>query len=90
MEIGESIKVWLPGETPWATVEAIHNHELVEARIDNFLFHQWPKEERMAWVGGEFGEPQDLPKLHDYKCDDLVLFKLTDGVWMAQQKVSTQ
>ena len=35
MQIGDSIKVYLPGESPWATVVSIHSDGRVAARIDN-------------------------------------------------------
>lgn len=37
VEIGEHVKVHLPGELPWATVTAIHHDTVIQARIDNDL-----------------------------------------------------
>ena len=35
VEIGEYVKVHLPGEWPWAIVTAIHHDTVIQARIDN-------------------------------------------------------
>ena len=58
------IKVWLPGETPWAKVTAIHKDGTVDAMIDNHLlcteqhgyrfgevlcFEPWPEARRCPW-----------------------------------------
>jgi hypothetical protein len=94
-EIGESVKVWLPGETPWAECVAVHPDGTWEGRIANRLFAEMTDEERALIVGEMWDIPvipgpkprlatvADLPRLHSYKQDQVVRFRQSTAapVW---------
>lgn len=77
MEIGQNIKVFLPGESPWAEVLEI-NGPLVKARIANKLFHEYSLEQQRQWTGENFDTAEPLKKLHNFKQDDEVWFEQRD------------
>jgi hypothetical protein len=74
--IGAMEKVLLPGETPWAKCVAIEPDGSWHGRIANKLFTEYTDSEREEVAG--FG-PQltKLPRLHDFKQDQVVRFGLT-------------
>ena len=74
MQIGDMIKVFLPGESPWAEVIEI-NEPLFKGRIANRLFHEMSFESQGEFTGDNFGTADPLPKLHDFKQDDEVWFE---------------
>lgn len=37
MRVGESVKIFMPGESPWAEVEEIISDTELRVRIDNYL-----------------------------------------------------
>lgn len=74
-EIGEMIKVFLPGESPWAECVAVEPDGTWHGRIDNFLIAQ-SDELRQAIVDRDWGGGEPLKKLHGFKQNDVVRFKL--------------
>jgi len=82
--VGDLIKVLLPGERPWAEVLTVYPNGQIAARIDNKLFHEYSDDQRRDWEQGSFGEGGSIPKLHDFKCDDVVVFEFDaeEGWWM--------
>lgn len=87
-EVGEYIKVWLPGETPWAECVSLNPDGSWQGRIANHLFAQRSEFERTKiareWFPGSPAKP--LPSLHVYKQDQVVTwFWHDDGTgarWM--------
>ena len=73
--IGQTIKVHLPGESPWAECLAVYDDGTWEGRISNRLFAQMPAQERVAIAEPIWGKQDPLPSLHDYKQDMVVKFK---------------
>lgn len=86
-EVGKMVKVWLPGETPWAECIAVHPDGTWEGRIANRLFAEMSDEERALVLGEMWNIPivpgpkprlasaADLPRLHGYKQDQVVRFR---------------
>ncbi len=74
MEIGEYVKVFLPGESPWVKVLAV-NGPMIQGRVDNKLFHEMPLEDQRTFLGEHFGTAEPLPRLHDFKQGDVVWFE---------------
>lgn len=74
MEVGEHIKVFLPGESPWAEVMEV-NGPLVKARIANKLFHEFTLDDQREFTGEHFDTAEPLPILHDFKQNDEVWFE---------------
>ena len=74
---GQFAKVFLPGESPWAECEFVNADGTWLGRIANRLFAQMTDAERDAAIAPTFGSGgRPLPRLHSYKQDDLVLFRL--------------
>ena len=73
--IGEHIKVLLPGETPWAECVAVYPDGTWDGRIDNRLFGEMSDRERAQFMRSEFGHVSPVPRLHQYKLDDVIRFK---------------
>jgi hypothetical protein len=89
--IGQSIKVHLRGESPWAKCAFIYPDGSWDGVIENKLFHEYSEAERAGWVGSNFeGVTKPLPKLHDYKQGQVVRFEKqkTDewGIWVPSDK----
>ena len=80
MEIGQFIKVRLPGETPWAKVQAI-TESGVTARIDNELVAELCEFQRAQLGKRFFGNGKPLPVLHNYKYNDVVEFVQNEEAW---------
>jgi hypothetical protein len=72
--VGGFIKVFLPGESPWAEVLKI-NGPLVMARIANKLFTELSRADQAEFTGQAFGTAAPLPKLHNFKENDEVWFE---------------
>ena len=72
--VGDTIKVFLPGESPWATITEVDcgDRLRVKARIVNKLFHEHSEHEQARFMKGNFGSVEPLPRLHDYKQGDEV------------------
>lgn len=74
MAIGDQIKVFLPGESPWA--EVVEEADgMVKGRILNKLFHEHTPEQQAEFTGREFGTAEPLKKLYDFKQGDEVWFE---------------
>lgn len=73
-KIGDTIKVFLPGESPWAEIVEV-DEAMVKARIINKLFTEYSGEEQAEFTGREFGTAEPLAKLHDFKQGDEVWFE---------------
>lgn len=86
--VGSHIKVYLPGESPWAEVLEV-NGPLVKARIVNKLFREYSREEQRGWTGDNFGTPEPLPELHTFKKGDELWFE-RQGKFNNWQPVSRQ
>jgi hypothetical protein len=84
-KVGEMVKVWLPGETPWAECLAVlPDHQWV-GRIDNELLAEnagW----RAQIAKEQFNSDVPLAQLHNYKQNDRVIFEIEAGagyeVWV--------
>ena len=72
--IGDTIKVHLPGEAPWAEVVE-EASGMVKARIVNKLLHDYSEHEQAGFMQREFGCVTPLECLHAFKKGDEVWFK---------------
>jgi len=80
--IGDTIKVLLPGERPWAKIIG-ETDEMVQARIINKLFREFSEHEQAQFTKREFGEIEPLPELHSFKQGDEIWFELGEhGDWV--------
>lgn len=73
--IGDTIKVFLRGESPWAEIVE-ETGDRVKARIVNKLFHEHSEHEKARFMKREFGDVRPLERLHEYKQDDEVWFEV--------------
>lgn len=72
--VGQLAKVWLPGETPWAECMAVLADGKWVGRIDNKLIGESAEaREREGKLWGPNAGP--LPKLHDFRQNQLVIFE---------------
>lgn len=74
MSIGQFVKVFLPGESPWAEVVRFLPDGRWLGRIVNHLVssdHEFSRQCSREW----FGVDTPLPQLHDFKLDDLIIFE---------------
>jgi len=74
------IKVSLPGESPWAQVVEVYDNTF-KARIDNKTVAERSEFERRSISKAFTGDSRPLPKLHDYKYNDIVEFTKIEGMW---------
>lgn len=74
IKIGDSLKVFLPGESPWAEVLEICG-PFMRGRIDNKLFSEYSEFGRAKFTSDKFDSVEPLPKLHDFKKDDEIWFE---------------
>jgi len=72
--IGDTIKVFLPGESPWAKIIEERN-DMVQAKIINKLFHQHSEHEQAQFMKREFGDVTPLEQLHTFEQGDKVWFR---------------
>ena len=82
-EVGKTVKVHLPGESPWAEVLEITEKGFL-GRIDNKLFSEYSEFEQAQWMNDTWNTVESLPVLHDYKFNDEVNFVLGSGNWEGQ------
>ena len=83
--VGDTVKVVLPGESPWAEILEVDLGDKlrIKARIVNKLFHEYSEHEQARAMKRDWDsvEPlpwdsvEPLPKLHDYKQGDEVWFR---------------
>lgn len=79
-EIGTYAKVWLPGESPWAECVGQLVNNMWVGRISNDLVGTMSDAERQALTEQWFGEGhRALPKLHNFKRGDIVVFRAEQG-----------
>lgn len=72
--IGDTIKVHLPGESPWAECLAVHDDGSWDGKIINKLIHEYSEHERAQFTKRWFGTAQPLPKAHDFKQGQIIRF----------------
>ena len=74
--VGDTMKVFLPGESPWAEILEVNcgNKLRIKARIVNKLFHEYSEHEQARMMKRDWGTVEHLPKVHDYKQGDEVWF----------------
>lgn len=76
MKIGDMVKVYLPGESPWAECVAINEDGTWLGRIDNHLIGSASLEERTRIAAHFFpGSPPLEADKHPYKFNDVLRFK---------------
>lgn len=68
IEIGEHIKIHIPGETPWAIVREVINDTTLKVSIDNYVGSAMIK----TWNKGASEDMKLDGALHDYEIMDLV------------------
>lgn len=85
-DIGELIKVSLPGEAPWVEVIS-HTEEGFMGRIENKLFNELSEFEKAHFLKNEWGTVKALPKLHDYKREDIIEFVYHDDRFIPKKEV---
>ena len=73
--VGDVFKVFLPGESPWAECVAVHDDGTWEGKILNKLISEYSEGEVKQFVADSFGRADTLPKLHDFKQDQVVRFR---------------
>ena len=74
----EFVKVWLPGETPWAEVVRPLPDGGFLLRIANTLVGE-SAEMRKELAREWFTSDEPLPKLHDYKFGELIACRRVKG-----------
>ena len=75
--IGDTIKVYLPGESPWAEVMEEANGT-VKARIINKLFNEYSEHEQAQFMKREMGDVKPLEQLHVFRKGDEIWFRKGD------------
>lgn len=71
---GDTVKVRLPGETPFAMCVEVRENSWMGC-ILNKLFREYSEHEQARWLGKEWGKGfVKLPELHTYKKFDVVEF----------------
>ncbi len=73
IKIGDNIKVHLKGESPWVKVLSMTENDFLGSII-NKLFHEYSEHEQAQVMKRNWGEIGKLPKLHNYKQGDEVIF----------------
>jgi len=87
MKIGDHIKVGLPGERPWAQVTEV-TEKGFKGRIDNILVSEGCEFTRRRHSKYLFGVSEPLPKLHDFKFNDVVSFVKEEGRWVPELNIN--
>lgn len=72
-KVGEDVKVWLPGEWPWAECVSQESDGTWHGRILNKTFAE-SAAMRQSFSAEVFGINEPLPQLHDFKLGDIVHF----------------
>lgn len=75
MTPGDSIKVHLPGESPWAEVVTLHEDGTWDGRICNRLIPEMDDLEHARLLKETWGKGRRLPRLHPFKQNDVVRFR---------------
>lgn len=80
--VGAAVKVWVPGETPWAVCVFVYADGTWEGRIDNHLFGSALAAKRLQMVRDMGFDVQEAPDAaHNYKYGDVIRWQWSDGVW---------
>lgn len=73
--VGEHIKVFLPGESPWTVCVAVYPDGSWDGRIDNKLINQMSSEEQKTAFGSDvFARTGRLSCPHQFWDGDIVNF----------------
>lgn len=84
---GDVVKVWLPGETPYAICVEEGEGSWMGC-ILNKLFREYSEHEQARWLGKEWGKGfVKLPEKHQYKKFDVLEFVRNEeyGTWEPKQ-----
>ena len=73
-QVGDTVKVKLPGESPWAECIEVFEHAWV-GRITNKLFKQYSEFERAKFTKDYFGTVIPPEPAHNLKQGDVVIFE---------------
>lgn len=71
VKIGDSVKIWLPGETPWADVVALRDDGIIDVKIANRLIPEMTEEELGVYFAGN-PPAKSRRKLHAYRLGQTV------------------
>ena len=81
-KVGETVKVYLRGESPWAECVALHDDGSWEGRIVNRLVAERSEQERRdAARHAGFGGDRPMPSLHNYRQGQTIRFKRLAAVY---------
>jgi hypothetical protein len=73
-KVGDTVKVRLPGKTPWAVCVEVRENSWMGCII-NKLFREYSEFEQAKWLGQEWGKGfVKLPELHKYNKSDVLEF----------------
>ena len=86
IKVNDLIEVWLPVVWPWVKVIEITDNGF-KGRIDNKLYQEHSEHEKAQFMKKNFGSVAPVPKLHDYKYNDIIPFVVSpmDGRWMPEE-----
>lgn len=87
-ELGTAVKVWLPGETPFAIVVERFDDGSWRGRIDNYLLPELSPDELKRLFGLIHIDVQD----HGYRCGQEVKFRwrAVDRIWIPDRRQGAQ
>jgi len=71
VKIGDAVKIWLPGETPWADVVALQDDGTIDVKVANRLIPEMTEEKLIAYFGGN-PPHESRRKLHAYRLGQTV------------------
>ena len=71
MNIGDEVKIFLKGESPWGNIVEIEG-EKIKVKITSKLIFEFSEHERAQIVNSTFGSGKALPRLHNRKKGDEV------------------
>lgn len=87
-KVGESVKVHLPSESPWADCVAVYEDGTWDGKIANDLIESAPYSQRMEFLQSHGWTGRSLPTFgaHAYKYGDVVRFRLLEehgySIWV--------
>lgn len=84
MKIGDSVKVHLGGESPWATVIDLSPNRF-KGKIDNVLFNDYDDQDK-ADFANQHGFVPEIN--HDLHYEDEVWFYTENGMWLVDHKMT--
>ncbi len=83
-KLGDFVKAWLPGETPWAECVAVEASGAWHGRIANKLVPEHTPQELARYMEGCDVPELHVPKRHDYRENMVVRF-----AWDSEQNLWT-